>query len=222
MIYLKWLVYFGLSSIFTFILFLSFFVFLNIKITYWFSVLIQSLVIILSGKWYFNLKLEDVKKFLFKDLKSEDWKKIFKITFFMLVSVYLVKGIIYWYYIKNLKDVEEKNYIYEFEYLYSSLDFFVFWLGLSLLGPFSEELLYRKGLFEILLKKINYIFSVIISSLVFALVHTSGSSFINGFVCGLFLPFLYKETKGSLIAVFVTHSIYNLFNFIVGLIAYVY
>ncbi|MGC8728364.1 MAG: CPBP family intramembrane glutamic endopeptidase [Elusimicrobiales bacterium] len=219
---MKWLVYFGLSSIFTFILFLSFFVFLNIKITYWFSVLIQSLVIILSGKWYFNLKLEDVKKFLFKDLKSEDWKKIFKITFFMLVSVYLVKGIIYWYYIKNLKDVEEKNYIYEFEYLYSSLDFFVFWLGLSLLGPFSEELLYRKGLFEILLKKINYIFSVIISSLVFALVHTSGSSFINGFVCGLFLSFLYKETKGSLIAVFVTHSIYNLFNFIVGLIAYVY
>jgi membrane protease YdiL (CAAX protease family) len=203
-------------------LFFSFFIFLNIKITYWFAILIQSLVIIFAGKWYFNLKLEDIKSLLFKDLKNEDWKKIFKITFFMLVAVYLIKGMAYWYYVINSKSIEEKNYIYEFVYLYSSLDFFVFWLGLSLLGPFSEELLYRKGLFEILLKKINYIFSVIISSLVFALVHTSGSSFINGFVCGLFLPFLYKETKGSLIAVFVTHSIYNLFNFIIGLLVFVY
>lgn len=219
---LKWFVYWGLSKVFSLILFWFFFYFFN-KITFWFAALIQSLVVIFVGKWYFNLKLEDIKSFLFKDLKNEDWKKIFKVTFFMVVAVCLIQGMISWYYVTNLKSIEEEeNWLFEFGYLNSSLDFFVFWLSSFLLGPFSEELLYRKGLFEILLKESNYIFSIIISSLVFALMHPEGSTFINAFICGLFLAFLYKETKCSLIAVFVSHSIYNVFSFIIALLAFLY
>lgn len=222
MIYLRWFVYFSLATFFSFIFFLFFSAFLNIKIKYWVAVLIQSLIIILAGKWYFKLRLDNIKNFLFKDLKKENWREIFKTAFFILIAVYLVKGIIYLYlyYFENFK-VEEKNYLYEFEYLYSELNFFIFWITLSLFGPLSEELLYRKGLFEVLSKKCNFAFSAIISSLIFSLIHTTGSSFINGFICGLFLAFLYKKTNSSLLAVFATHSIYNIFNFVIALVFYI-
>lgn len=222
MIYLRWFVYFSLVTFFSFIFFFSFSAFLNIKITYWFATLIQSLIGILAGKWYFQLRLDNIKNFLFKDLKKENWREIFKITFFMLIVVYLVKGIIYLYlyYFENFK-VDEKNYLFEFEYLYSKLNFFIFWFTLSLFGPLSEELLYRKGLFEVLSKKCSFAFSAIISSLIFSLIHTIGSSFINGFICGLFLAFLYKKTNGSLLAVFAAHSIYNIFNLIIALVFYI-
>ncbi|MCR5184997.1 MAG: CPBP family intramembrane metalloprotease [Bacilli bacterium] len=101
------------------------------------------------------------------------------------------------------------------------------WVGLtaiSFIGPFTEEITYRFGLFD-LCKRKNVILAYIVSSLVFGLIHfdfTSSTMNIellnlpSYIICGLGLAFAYD--KFGFGASFSAHMINNLYSTIMILL----
>ena len=62
---------------------------------------------------------------------------------------------------------------------------------LVVVGPFIEELVFRAGMFRLLQKKIGVIQAMVLSSLLFAIVHGNWAQGIPAFIIGMGLALLY-------------------------------
>ena len=82
-------------------------------------------------------------------------------------------------------------------------------LHVLILAPVVEEVIFRGYIYRILKSKLPIIFSMIISSTLFALIHYNVLSYILLFVLSIFLTYIY-ERNGSIICPIIIHSLFNL------------
>jgi len=85
----------------------------------------------------------------------------------------------------------------------------LFILQVGLVAPFVEELFFRGFMYNALKKRLNMFSAIVITSAVFALVHTELMHFIPIAFLSFLLVYVYEKT-GSLFAAVVIHSIHNL------------
>lgn len=81
-----------------------------------------------------------------------------------------------------------------------------------IVAPISEEFLYR-GIILNQLKESGYLFSIVISSIYFGVMH--GIGFLHAFIIGLILGFAFTLT-GNIIWPIIIHFIYNLTTDLIG------
>lgn len=105
------------------------------------------------------------------------------------------------YYLEFLPDLMEQT----FDVVLTS-----FWgiIAVTLFGPFIEELIFRGAITRFLLEKYNPKSAIVISALIFGLVHMNPVQIIGGFFMGLLLGWIYYKTK-SILPVFIVHVINN-------------
>lgn len=84
----------------------------------------------------------------------------------------------------------------------------LFIFAVSVIGPILEEIVFRKILFGSLKKVIGFIFSAVISSLVFAAGHFDFSHLLIYFVIGFFLCYAYHKTGRIWVTMFM-HAAMN-------------
>ncbi|MBR5885446.1 MAG: CPBP family intramembrane metalloprotease [Alistipes sp.] len=89
-----------------------------------------------------------------------------------------------------------------------------FWAIVTALffAPIFEELIFRGLILESLLRRHRRLFSVIVSSLLFAIVHFQPSVVFSAFVSGLILGTIYLHTN-SIFSTIILHSINNAIAF---------
>lgn len=80
-------------------------------------------------------------------------------------------------------------------------------------GPAAEEFVFRGVILGGLLKKYSAKTSIIISSLMFGIVHLNGIQFINAFLLGVFIGYIYIKTKSISICMY-SHIIFNTTSYI--------
>jgi hypothetical protein len=96
----------------------------------------------------------------------------------------------------------------EFLTLASQTDVFTFIL-LVIAAPILEELIFRGVILDGLLKRYSPTKSILISSLLFGLVHLNPWKFVTGFVLGFFIGWVYNNTK-SLTTSIIIHASFNI------------
>ncbi|OHE74019.1 MAG: hypothetical protein A2007_04070 [Verrucomicrobia bacterium GWC2_42_7] len=84
------------------------------------------------------------------------------------------------------------------------------------IAPITEELLFRGGIYRFLKGKINPLFALILSSLLFSCGHFSLTTFLPLFLLGMALGRIYEQTGDLRISIFM-HALFN-FNTIFLLI----
>jgi uncharacterized protein len=72
----------------------------------------------------------------------------------------------------------------------------------SVIGPILEEIVFRKIIFGTLHKRINFFFSALISSVIFALAHMEPEHILLYSAMGFTFAFLYVKTKHILVPIF--------------------
>lgn len=77
----------------------------------------------------------------------------------------------------------------------------IFLLLPALIGPFIEELVFRKAIFDALRSKMNLHFATVISALIFALAHFDFEHTLIYFVMGLVFTYLYVKTKRIIVPI---------------------
>lgn len=88
-----------------------------------------------------------------------------------------------------------------------------FFLSAVIVAPIVEEVIYREIILNKLLGKYSSIFAIIISSLLFSVIHLSIFSMINALFLGMIFGYLYTMYK-SLVFCIVLHSAANMLVFI--------
>ena len=78
-----------------------------------------------------------------------------------------------------------------------------------ILAPLAEEMFFRGFLYRFLRGRLSFLFSAVISSAVFSLLHYNISSFLGIFVLGMSFAYTY-EKKQSLVYPLTLHSLHNL------------
>lgn len=135
-------------------------------------------------------------------LKKESLLYIFKILgIFLLVSIFS-------FVTENLVKSFGLSYEDDFEFIFNSLSlssFYVLYLGVVITGPISEEIFFRRFLFEFFRKKINFWVSSFFVSLFFSVGH---SSFLASFLYSMILCKVY-ESKKDLRINFIIHILWN-------------
>jgi len=96
----------------------------------------------------------------------------------------------------------------EFLTLASQTGVFTF-ITLVIAAPILEELIFRGIILDGLLKRYSPTKSILISSLLFGLVHLNPWQFVTGFVLGIFIGWVYNNTK-SLTTSIIIHASFNL------------
>ena len=86
----------------------------------------------------------------------------------------------------------------------------------TLIGPVSEEIVFRVFIQNFLKKHTNTVFAIIVSSVLFAAFHQSIPLMPYFFIIGVILALLYTKTK-SIIPSMVTHGIYNSIFLFIGI-----
>jgi uncharacterized protein len=72
----------------------------------------------------------------------------------------------------------------------------------SVIGPILEEIVFRKIIFGSLHKRLNFFFSALISSVIFALAHMEPQHLILYSAMGFTFAFLYVKTKHIMVPIF--------------------
>lgn len=80
-------------------------------------------------------------------------------------------------------------------------------------APILEELIFRGIILDGLLKRYSPMKSILISSLIFGIVHMNPWQFIGAMILGSFLGWIYYKTK-SIIPSIIMHSVNNLVGFL--------
>ena len=86
-------------------------------------------------------------------------------------------------------------------------------LGVSILfaaicGPVTEEIFFRGFMYSAMKKKMGILWSILITSALFSLMHTHPVGFLPIMVLGILLAYLYEKT-GSIIPSITVHIIHN-------------
>jgi len=90
-------------------------------------------------------------------------------------------------------------------------------LGIALLAPLAEELLFRGYLFSLLEKRAGTNPAIIVTAWLFALFHFSFLTFIPIFFMGLWMGYLRKRS-GSILPSLIFHSVNNLLAIAIALV----
>lgn len=88
-------------------------------------------------------------------------------------------------------------------------------IGVVIVAPIVEEILMRGIILEGFTRKYSNLKAIIISSLLFGIIHLNIYQFVAAFIIGLFLGWLYVKTR-SLWLCIITHGFYNSGGFIVS------
>lgn len=88
-------------------------------------------------------------------------------------------------------------------------DNILYYAAITLVVPMSEELVFRASIFGYLERKFNSIVAILLSTVIFALLHVHLIQIGYAFICGLFIATVYYETR-NIFASFMLHSIFNL------------
>ena len=89
-------------------------------------------------------------------------------------------------------------------------------ISICIIAPIFEEIVYRGIILEQLSKRYGMATSIIISALIFGLVHWNFHQGVNTFFVGLILGFIYLKTKSLLLCIF-WHFANNFLVFIVSM-----
>jgi membrane protease YdiL (CAAX protease family) len=86
-------------------------------------------------------------------------------------------------------------------------------ISICVIGPICEELIFRGGITRDLLKQYNPMKAIIISSLIFSIVHFNPAQMLPAFVVGIILALIYYWSK-SVIPGMIIHIMFNSFTVI--------
>lgn len=89
----------------------------------------------------------------------------------------------------------------------------VSFIQVGVLAPVIEEILIRDFLLQGLSIRYGNVIALLVSSLVFALLHFNMVQTISAFVCGIILGLLYLHT-GSILCCIITHAGYNFVSYV--------
>ena len=85
---------------------------------------------------------------------------------------------------------------------------FILSIEIIFLGPISEELFFRGFIYNFLKKKLDWKSAVIITSIVFAFLHSSIWGFFIVFILSIGICYIYEKTR-NIVSAIVFHSLYN-------------
>ena len=91
-------------------------------------------------------------------------------------------------------------------------------ISLCIFAPVFEEIIYRGIILNVLLQKFNTLFGVILSSMIFALVHFNLHQGVNALVVGLLLAFIYVKTRSIRLCIY-AHFFNNFYVLLEGYFA---
>lgn len=159
------------------------------------------------------------KSYLLQSLKTfmkEPKKNAFQIIkgFAMLFIVIIAGGLVLRYIgvtdISNNEAVIRSMFIPE---VWASVALFI---GIVIAPPIVEELIFRKVLYGFVDRSFGYIAAIIISSLVFALLHIQGDyiQLIVYFPLGLVLGYVYHKSNHNIWVVIGVHMLNNFYNWL--------
>lgn len=84
-------------------------------------------------------------------------------------------------------------------------------IGSAFLVPLAEELTFRGFVMGFFRKAVNPVWAMILSSALFAVLHSTPIQMIYAFLCGVMLGMIYHLT-GSLWGSYIVHMVFNLFG----------
>lgn len=172
-----------------------------------FANIISSLVsylIIFKIFWSYKLNFKE-----FSDLKKIDDNMLFYIVLIAL-GLYLINKPLW-----NILDIwKYYNYselnLSEIEPQKIDIYFILRSLSILIVSPILEELFFRKFLISKLLEKNNLVISIILSSLLFSLIHIeSFNNLLPTFIFGVISGLIFIKTK-RIIYTIILHFLYNL------------
>ena len=147
-----------------------------------------------------------------KNLKYVIWTPlIYLITIILLLFV----GLLNQYLLTNFFDIEIKpqEILEKFKELENSFEISIFVIGSAVVAPIYEELLFRGIIFPKLIQKTNFTIALLLSSLIFAVLHFHLSALLPLFVLSIILSItdLYTSTIWASISL---HALFNLISII--------
>ena len=147
-----------------------------------------------------------------KNLKYVIWTPlIYLITIILLLFV----GLLNQYLLTNCFDIEIKpqEILEKFKELENSFEISIFVIGSAVVAPIYEELLFRGIIFPKLIQKTNFTIALLLSSLIFAVLHFHLSALLPLFVLSIILSItdLYTSTIWASISL---HALFNLISII--------
>lgn len=132
-------------------------------------------------------------------------------TYLYLVGALVVNFILQYLVLDVLKWEDGTDQINTFGLNHVSLDWLsltILFLGFAVITPIKEEILYRGVLYGFLNKKVNFWVGLIVSSLIFGVLHVGHA--LSATLMGIVFVLLYKQTR-TLIVPILFHIIWNFY-----------
>ncbi|SHK45752.1 CAAX protease self-immunity [Clostridium cavendishii DSM 21758] len=167
-------------------------------------------IVIFVGIYYYKNKGDN--KINFKFIKESGTKKEFiLLTVFNLIfafaSVFLLQGIIHYVKPEMLKELLQESPI-------KSDSIIMAILVACIMAPVVEELVFRGIIFTRLRFRFNTTAAILISSLIFGLLHIS-LSIVHAFILGVTFCVIFKKYNNIFLNM-ILHSVYNFLATVVG------
>ena len=172
-----------------------------------FGLIISTLILWINykkEKLSFGLSIENLKCVIWTPL-------IYLITIILLLFV----GLLNQYLLTNFFDIEIKpqEILEKFKELENSFEISIFVIGSAVIAPIYEELLFRGIIFPTLIQKTNFTIALVLSSLIFAVLHFHLSALLPLFVLSIILSITYLYTS-TIWASISLHALFNLISII--------
>ena len=172
-----------------------------------FGLIISTLILWINykkEKLSFGLSIENLKYVIWTPL-------IYLITIILLLFV----GLLNQYLLTNFFDIEIKpqDILERFKELENSFEISIFVIGSAVIAPIYEELLFRGIIFPTLIQKTNFTIALVLSSLLFAVLHFHLSALLPLFVLSIILSITYLYTS-TICASISLHALFNLISII--------
>ena len=172
-----------------------------------FGLIISTLILWINykkEKLSFGLSIENLKCVIWTPL-------IYLITIILLLFV----GLLNQYLLTNFFDIEIKpqDILERFKELENSFEISIFVVGSAVIAPIYEELLFRGIIFPTLIQKTNFTIALVLSSLIFAVLHFHLSALLPLFVLSIILSITYLYTS-TIWASISLHALFNLISII--------
>ena len=172
-----------------------------------FGLIISTLILWINykkEKLSFGLSIENLKCVIWTPL-------IYLITIILLLFV----GLLNQYLLTNFFDIEIKpqDILERFKELENSFEISIFVIGSAVIAPIYEELLFRGIIFPTLIQKTNFTIALVLSSLLFAVLHFHLSALLPLFVLSIILSITYLYTS-TIWASISLHALFNLISII--------
>ena len=172
-----------------------------------FGLIISTLILWINykkEKLSFGLSIENLKYVIWTPL-------IYLITIILLLFV----GLLNQYLLTNFFDIEIKpqDILERFKELENSFEISIFVIGSAVIAPIYEELLFRGIIFPTLIQKTNFTIALVLSSLLFAVLHFHLSALLPLFVLSIILSITYLYTS-TIWASISLHALFNLISII--------